>query len=217
VPPSPAVLRRALRAGIAIQWLGLAMLAACQAEPARAPTSSVAPAPAPPAFGDGARLVSSAAQGVDFVLPGAASWRILDDPQRGLVASHATTESRLFVRVWRPDALTRRQSCETQARALFVDLPARAPEPIEQRRLALAKDFELALEANVEPAPAGLAGYALAFGGDGRHCLAVVFSTLASGARAEHVLAERLGIIIESVFARMRLRSIDDRVYRPQL
>jgi len=162
--------------------------------------------------------VSSVAQGVDFVLPGAASWRLEDDPQRGLVARHASTESRLVVRAWHPDALTRRQSCETQARVLFADLPSLTGGPIEQRRLALAKDFELELEANVEPAPAGgLAGHVLAFGGDGRRCLAVVFSTRAAGGRAEHVLAERLGTIIESVFARMRLRSIDDRVYRPEL
>jgi hypothetical protein len=47
--------------------------------------------------------------------------------------------------------------------------------------------------------------------------LGVIFSTRASGGHAERALAERLGTIIESVFARMRLRSVDDRVLRPRL
>jgi len=179
----------------------------------------VVPQAAPaPAFGAGLRRVSSPAQGVDFVLPGAAGWRIEDDARRGLVGQHAATQSRLFVRAWQPDALTRRQSCDAQARASFPALPAPSAEAIEQRRLVLAKDFELSLEAAVEPAPeGGVAGYAVALGGDGRRCLAVVFSTRAEGARAEHALAERLGTIIESLFARLRLRSIDDRVFSPRL
>jgi hypothetical protein len=153
-------------------------------------------------------------------LPGAASWAIRDSARSGLIATHAATQSRLSIRAFRDAALGRGASCESQARAADASIPGLA-EVIERRRLTPAPDFELVLRVAVEPEPSAtgpsLRGLALAFGGDGRRCLAVVFSTVSVGNRAEALVAERLGLVVESTFARMRLRSIDARVLTPRL
>jgi hypothetical protein len=152
-------------------------------------------------------------------LPDAAAWQISDDEHSGFRARHSATASELFVHGWRSDAWSRHESCEAQARARGATLPELGAARIEHRRLALARDYELWLDAAVQPGTGaeGLTGYAIAFGGDGVRCLAVVFSTQASGAGAEQELGERLGIIIQTVFVRLRLRSIDDRVFSPRL
>jgi hypothetical protein len=134
------------------------------------------------------------------------------------VATHAATGSRLVIRAFRDAGFGRGESCEAQARALDPSLPRVDVGVLEQRRLAPAPDFELGLVVAVVPDAAGvlLRGRALAFGGDGRRCLAVTFTTSTQGAAADTVLAERLGLIVESTFARMRLRSIDQRVRGPR-
>jgi hypothetical protein len=178
-----------------------------------------------PGFGHGLDQLASAAQGVQFFLPGALSWQVRDGARTGLVATHAATHSRLAIRAFRDTAIGGAERCEAQARAADRTLPSLAGEVIERRHIALAPDFELALVVTVAAEEAEgpalgepvLRGHALAFGGDGRRCLAVTFSTAAQGPRADALVAERLGLIVESTFARMRLRSIDQRVQSPRL
>jgi hypothetical protein len=203
----------------------LAFVVSCGAPPAASESRAVAaPAAAPlepgserGGFQPGFALVSSPAQGVRFPLPAAARWNIRDGGSGGLIATHAATSSRLVIRAFRDDSPYHGASCEAQARVADRTIPLLGDERIEARRLSLARDFELALDVAVEPDTSAriehaLRGHALAFGGDGRRCLSVVFTTRASGARADAVVAERLGLIVESTFARMRLRSIDERV-----
>jgi hypothetical protein len=180
-----------------------------------------AAARAPGGFEPGFEILSSAAQGVRFPLPAASRWSIRDGGSGGLIATHAATSSRLVIRAFRDASPYHGASCEAQARAADRTIPLLGAERVEQRRLRLERDYELALDVAVAPDPDAvvqhaLRGYALAFGGDGRRCLSVVFSTRASGVRADAVVAERLGLIVESTFARMRLRSIDERVLAPR-
>lgn len=196
----------------------------CSAPTAAPPASAVAAqaaAPEPAGFEPGFELLSSAAQGVSFPLPAAAHWTLRDGGSGGLIATHAATSSRLAIRAFRDASPYHGASCEAQARAADGTTPVLGAERVEQRRLPLARDYELVLDVAVAPELAALGqpvlqGYALAFGGDGRRCLAVVFSTRASGARADAIMAERLGLIVEYTFARMRLRSIDERVHTPR-
>jgi hypothetical protein len=206
---------------LAAAWLGQG----CTAPAPPAPVSHTPPlsAASHTVFGRGVETLSSAAQGVQFPLPGT-GWTSQDSVRGGLVALHAETFSRLSIRGFRDAELGRGESCEAQARAADPAMPTLDGDVIERRRLSLAPDFELALSVTIagEPAARGasgplLYGYAFAFGGDGRRCLAIRFSTIVHGEHAEAVVAERLGLIVESTFARMRLRSIDERVTTPRL
>lgn len=207
-----------MRALVALAASGC--VSAPAAPEARSSTAPHVAAPEHAGFAQGFALLSSVAQGVRFSLPEAARWSIRDG-SGGLIATHAATRSRLVVRAFRDASPAHRESCEAQARAADGTIPRLGAERIESRRLLLARDYALALDVAIadESGVNGehtLRGDALAFGGDGRRCLAVLFSTHASGTRAESAVAERLGVIVESTFARMRLRSIDERVRVPR-
>jgi hypothetical protein len=61
-----------------------------------------------------------------------------------------------------------------------------------------------------------LAGFALLFASDGRHCLALIYSTSAEGEAAPRLIGERLGAMTRVTFERVRRLDIDQRVRVPR-
>jgi hypothetical protein len=133
---------------------------------------------------------------------------------------HAATASRLLVRAWRSDGIARVADCERQARAWRADLPQfDAADVIEARPQTLAGVYagqvSVGVHADARDPSAPIQGRVLAFGSDGRDCLCLAFSTSAMGPGALRVVAERLGVMSQTVFARARRTQIEARVIAP--
>lgn len=197
----------------------MALACAPPPEPAR---RAVAPTPAGTnALQAGFRSIEATGQGLELDLPDADNWRRDARDARSFVAVHAATRSRLLVRGWSADAVVRAADCERQLRQLRPDLPTLAPEQrVEDRPVRVAGDHTAWLMVGVAPSPgsaASLEGHALLFGSDGRHCLALVYSTSADGAAAApQIIGERLGSITRGTFERVRRLAIEGRVQVPR-
>jgi len=177
-----------------------------------------APAPAAPAsaFESGFRDVEAVGQGVVLPLPDAGGWRHDGRERQSWVATHARTNSRLLARAWRATEVVRPGDCERALRVFRPDLPRHTPElQIEARRLKVAGDFSAELQTGLERAgPGPLDGHALLFASDGRTCLCLAYSTLASERDAARLLAERLAVMSRA-FERVRRLDIERRVDAP--
>jgi hypothetical protein len=164
--------------------------------------------------------VEATGQGLELDLPDTPGWRHDARDERSFVAVHAATRSRLIVKAWNADSIARPDDCEQQLRQLRPELPVLAPEQrIEERSLRVAGDHTARLMAGVVPSPgprrdggAVLFGHALLFGSDGRHCLALIYSTSAQGGAAPRSVGERLGAMTRVTFERVRRLGIDQRV-----
>lgn len=164
--------------------------------------------------------VEATGQGVELELPDADGWRHDARDPRSFVAVHAATRSRLLVRAWNADAVARAEDCERELRQQRPELPLIAPEErVEERTLDAAGDPAARLMAGVLPsaeAAGVLAGYALLFASDGRHCLALVYSTSAQGAAGPRIIGERLGAMTRVTLERVRRLDIEERVRVPR-
>ena len=58
-------------------------------------------------------------------------------------------------------------------------------------------------------------GYVLAFGATVNRCLALLFSTEATGPGVAAEVGHRLRLVADDVFGRVEIRSVDDRVRTP--
>ena len=166
----------------------------------------------------GFRSVEARGQGLELLLPDADGWRHDPRERRTWVATHAATRSRLLVRMWSADSIVRPADCERQLRELRPDLPTLEPdERIEQRRLTVAGDVAAELTSGaVHAHGSALTGHGLLFGSDGRHCLALVFSTQAEGETAARQVGDRLAIVSRALFERVRRLDIRERVVVPR-
>jgi hypothetical protein len=164
-------------------------------------------------FESGFRDVEAVGQGVVLPLPDAGGWRHDGRERQSWVATHAGTRSRLLARVWSATEVVRPGDCERALRVFRPDLPHHAPElQIEARRLIVAGDFSAELRTGLDRAgPGPLDGHALLFASDGRTCLCLAYSTLASERDAARLLAERLALMTRA-FERVRRLDIEHRV-----
>lgn len=206
--------RRARLGGAAT--VACAALALGCAPPPEPPRQAVA---APASGGEldaGFRGVEATGQGLELDLPDADGWRHDGRELHSFVAVHAATRSRLIIRAWTADAIVSPADCEREMRKLRPELPVLAPgERVEERSLRVAGDHAALLVAGVASSPASaseLDGHALLFGSDGRHCLALIYSTSAQGASAPRTIGERLGSMTRITFERVRRLGIDERV-----
>ncbi len=186
------------------------------------PLAAGAAATAPPrAFASGLGSVEALGQGLEFPLPDREGWRQDSAETRSWVAQHAATGSRLVVRAWQHDSIARAADCEQQARMWRPDLPDLAPSDVllaRERTIGGIYRSQITLGVQADAAGAGVVrGHALAFGSDARSCLMLVFSTVASGPDGPREVAERLGIVDQAVFGRVRRLGIHDRVVVPRM
>jgi len=154
---------------------------------------------------------------IELELPGKSNWHISEGPS-WWVAVQAVTESQLALRTWRAERLVRRAECESQARLGRPSIPTIHEDAIIERRpLAAPADFDTELLVAVEPSASGISGYALVFGADVGRCYAAIFTTHVRGKDAELEVAARLGLVVDRVLSRIRVRSVDERAPRRHL
>jgi len=160
--------------------------------------------------------VEATGQGVELDLPDADGWRHDARDAHSFVAVHAPTRSRLLVRAWSADSAARPEDCERELRRLRPELPVLAPEQrVEERSLRVAGDHAAWLVAGVLPSHESasvLEGHAQLFASDGRHCLALVYSTSGEGEAAPRVIAERLAALTRVTLEGVRRLDIEQRV-----
>lgn len=197
-------------------------LAACSAP--SVPTTEAAASPrarTPPSFEGGLGNVEVRSQGLVLPLPDARGWQRVSAETHSWVAEHAATQSRLLVRAWHHEGIARVADCERQARAWRVDLPQiDAADLIEARPQTLAGVYagqvSVGVHTDARDPSHPIQGQVLALGSDGRDCLCLAFSTSAAGPGALRVVAERLGVMSQTVFARARRTQLDARVIAPR-
>ncbi|AUX25254.1 hypothetical protein SOCEGT47_057980 [Sorangium cellulosum] len=201
-----------MRRAALVPPLAAALLLAPACAPAPAapppPPPRSAPPPPPPDLGDG-QLGEYRSERFDLrlPLPDARGFRVEDGQGPWLVATHAASSTSLLVRTWREDGRASRAACEARAR-LWRDLPR--PDPsltAVERRVDAPEGFDTVVQIGVVEAPPGapIQGFALAFGGSGRRCVAFVAGTRAQGASAERLVAERLAAVVEISLGGLRL------------
>ena len=194
---------------------------ACAASPAPAPAPA-APAGLSPASrfldADASRVRS---RSLDFPLelwlPDKPSWQIAQTPT-WLDLEHRPSSSRLSLRTWRAERLVQRGECEAQARLGRPTIPSvRSEAVVERRALSTPAGFDSELVVGVEPSARGLSGYALVFGATVGGCYAAIFTTSVTGNDAELEVAARLGLVVDRILSRVRVRSVDERAPRRHL
>jgi hypothetical protein len=204
-------------------WLGLlpwSLLLVLACAGAEAPTRMPPPRAAPVTNGleAGARAIEVAGQGLELLLPDAASWRHDAREARSWVVTHAPTRSRLVARAWRADELVHVADCEQQMRVWRPDWPTIAAiDRLETRGLTVAGDYAAELWSAVTTGRDGaLVGLAQLSASDGRQCLCLAYSTSAEGPLAARVIGERLGVMTRLAFERVRRLDISERVVVPR-
>jgi hypothetical protein len=154
---------------------------------------------------------------LELVLPDKANWHIADGPI-WLEAEHAMSSSRLALRTWRAERLVSRADCAAQARLARPTIPTAGDESvIDKRAFASPAGFDAELLVGVQPSAEGIQGFAIVFGASVGFCYVAVFTTTASGAAAEQVVAARLGGAVDRVLASVRTRTVDARAVRRRL
>jgi len=154
---------------------------------------------------------------IELSLPDKQGWSITEGPT-WLVADHASTSSRLAVRTWRAERMVQRAECEAQARLGRPTIPIVRDEAVVDRHaLSAPADFDDELVVGVEPDALGISGYALVFGASVGRCYAAIFTTSVRGKDAELEVAARLGLAVDRILSRVRMRSVDERAPRRRL
>jgi hypothetical protein len=196
----------------------VAALTACAAQP---PPPTAPPAPVPPAetgiaFSEhGWETVVSPRFFVAFPIPDAREWSIDDKSGRWLAAAHLPTKSMLWVRSWREGSVVGHRACEAVARSYRPDLFGRDETVLVDRRpLGAPAGFDTEVGFTVSRSKGALGAVAAAMGARVRQCLVIVYATRADGPDADQVVADRIGFVVDRVFARLESRNIDDRVVR---
>lgn len=169
------------------------------------------PAPALPARGF--RDVVLSRHSLSVALPDAAGWQPIEPSEKWWAVRHASSRSELRMRAWTAPRRVSPAECERQARSWRPQIPVASPETIVQaHRLDAPRGFDTHVVVGVQAlAPTQLEGYALAFGAGVGRCYAAIYETRAEGANAERAVGERLAVVVDGIFASVRLRSVDDR------
>jgi hypothetical protein len=129
---------------------------------------------------------------------------------------HRGTDSRLALRVTLAPRLVRPEQCEAEARLARPSLPGSdANSVVEQRKLAAPAGFDVRLLVGVEPKGTGVHGYALAVGAATSRCYLAAYETESTGTRAAETVAERLAVVVSSVFETLRVPNAERRVQPP--
>lgn len=209
---------RLKKVGVAVAFAlaGCPALAACAA-PKAPPAARPAPASrAEPgaAFSEHAwETVVSQRFFLAFPIPDAREWSIDDKSGRWLAAAHLPTKSMLWVRSWREGSVVGHHTCEAIARSYRPDLFGRDEATLVDRRpLGAPAGFDTEVGFTVSRSKGALGAVAAAVGARVRQCLVIVYATRADGPDAEQIVAERIGFVVDRVFARVENRNIDDRV-----
>ena len=150
---------------------------------------------------------------VALPLPDAREWRVDDTSGRWLAAAHLPSKSMLLVRSWREGSVVDHRACEAAARSYRPDLLGRDESALADRRpLGAPEGFDTEVAFSVSRNKGALGGVAAAFGARVRQCLVMVYATRADGPDAEELIADRVGFVVDRIFARAVSRRIDDRV-----
>jgi hypothetical protein len=194
------------------------LLIACASQssgPARPSSAARAPSIDPGASfsdRDWDKLVSSRFF-VALPLPDARQWRVDDTSGRWLAAAHLPSKSMLWVRAWREGSVVNHAACEAAARSYRPDLLGHDESALVDRRpLDVPEGFDTEVGFSVSRNKGALGAVAAAFGAHVRQCLVMIYATRADGPDAEQVVADRVGFIVDRVFARVESRKIDDRI-----
>ena len=163
---------------------------------------------------------TSARYSVRILLPEAKAWSIDDAREPWWTARHPASQSELLVRTWRASRLSTREECLSQIRLWKPQGPDPDKDPagvVDRRPLGAPEGFDTELDVGVvkSKTPGEFEGYALAIGHSVGRCFAALYTTHASGTRAEDVIAARLALIGDSVLPRLQRVSIEDRVPPP--
>jgi hypothetical protein len=185
-----------------------------RAAPQRRSSNSAVRVPRDNGLTDGGWGVFEApAQFVVVPLPDRAAWRTESSTGSWIVMTHSPSESELRITAWPQDVVSNRDRCERDGRAAHLGLPELEAEGIvEERVLDVPDGFDTVVRTSVRRVSnSRLEATAFAIGANVRRCLAVVFVTRSTGPEAERFVAERLRLVVDGSFARMRAWKIDDR------
>lgn len=193
--------RRAL-ARAALPLVCLSSGACGAVPPAIAPAPSAGPVVSAPAALGSTKIGTFRSERfeLDLPLPDGRTWRIDDHSGPWLSATHTATSSALIGRTWTEEGRVTHARCEQRAR-LWKQLPEPlADHLIEQRTIDAPAGFDTTVQVAVVPGSgpaAPVSAHVLAFGGHAHRCFAYVYTTTASGALAEQVVAERLATMVQ--------------------
>ena len=150
-------------------------------------------------------------------LPDGRAWRIDDHSQPGLVATHATTRSRVIVSVFNAGTLVGRAQCEDLARSRNL-VPSGDLRRLEDETTFTQGTFDTRIQVALEPeAPDGaLRGHVMAFGGFLRKCYVFVYSTEVGSVSDESTLAARLALARSRVLGGLELDPFDSVARDPE-
>lgn len=134
--------------------------------------------------------------GLVLPLPDGKGWKINDHSQTELVATHATTTSKLVVTVFADPELMSRQKCEEKARERKL-VPAGEMRTVEQQIVTGPEAYDTRVWIAVEPPTTPgkpIVGHVFAFGGFLRKCLFFHFRSEVPTPKDEEALSSRLAI-----------------------
>ena len=153
---------------------------------------------------------------VAIPLPDLPSWHVDDATGRWLVATHLPSRSILWAREWREGSVVGHAQCEAIARPWRPDLFGPDESALADRRpLPAPAGFDAEVGFAVHRAKDALGGVAVYAAANVRTCLVLAYATRAEGTSAPDVVARRLSFVTEKIFARVRSRSIEERVPAP--
>ncbi|HET9956041.1 MAG TPA: hypothetical protein VFQ61_16155 [Polyangiaceae bacterium] len=185
--------------------------AASERAPARPARSAVGSAD--PEWESGWSKRWLARQALTLELPDAAHWR-KGTKVRSFVIEHPASHSVLKVESERAERLVRPADCEQRARLAWPEAPrGDDASRVDARRLDVPPGYVTQVEVLVLPLQEDTAeGHVLAFGAAVGRCLALHFTTRASGPERFERIAERLGLVTGRLLPSITPLSADDRV-----
>lgn len=146
-------------------------------------------------------------------LPDGRNWRIDDRGSPWLTATHSPTSSEVYARSWDEARAASREACLDRIRErspeIIPDLEGMGTVTDEVQAIDSDGDEASArVRVAVEPGSEGeIRGTVLVSGVSIRRCFALVFTTSASGAGAEAVIADRLATVTHGLVPKLRLVS----------